>query len=203
MAERNQRRILSITENERVQALRERGILFLDDDISDELCHAFIRDLLYTRFQGFGDSSKPLWIVINSRGGRIHSGFAIYDLIWGYVEDGLEINGVGMGMVASMAVDILQAVKTRYALPHTQFGIHQASKWGGMEDEEVNLARERVEELERTNKISMEIVSRRTGMDLDELLKISKKTDRWYDAEAALKFGKHGLIDKILPKLPF
>lgn len=191
-----------IHENKRVYTLSNNGVLFLDDDINDHLFQEFIRDLAHIHLEGYGNKEKPIRILLNSRGGNIRDGFAIYDAIRGYVKAGAEISIIGLGTVASMAVAIMQSAKTRYALPHTQFGIHQASKFGG-ESEEVNVARERVTELDRLNRISMGILAERTGMNLEELLDLFKKTDKWYDVDAAKGFGKHGLIDQILPALPF
>ena len=62
---------------------------------------------------------------------------------------------------------------------------------------------ESAKELERQNRIVLQIIAQRCGMPMEKLFAISKKTDFSMNAQAALKFGKHGLIDEVVTCLPF
>jgi len=195
-------------EDERYFSLRQRGVLFLDDEVDEGSFAKFCRDIVYLGLGGsvFGElNSKtgPIWVVLNSPGGEVLYGLAIYDCIRMFVEKGIEVNVLGVGVVASMATVILQAGAKRFALPHTQFLVHQVSETILFKTEEVSESKERVEELDRINKIAMGIIAKRAGLDLDELLKLSKKKDCWFDPEGARNLGNFGLIDKIVDTPPF
>ena len=196
-------------DEERDYTLKEGGILFLDDEISEESCGYFCRDLIYLATGGsvFQDPNhkqpqKPIYIVLNSPGGDVFQGFAIYNFIKAFVNKGIEINIIGVGNVASMATVILQAATRRLSLPQTQFMIHQISQ-SSLFPEEVNMAEESVDEGKRINRIALAIIANRIGMNLDELIASSKKKNCWYSAEAAQQLGKNGLIDEIITILPF
>lgn len=199
-------------EEERYFSLRERRVLFLDDNIDEGSFAKFCRDLLYlglggSVFEGLGsqapESKKPIWVVLNSPGGEVLHGLAIYDCIKMFAESGTEINVLSIGVAASMATVILQAGTKRLALPHTQFLVHQVSETILFKTEEVSEGKERVEELERINGIVMGIIAKRVGIDLEDLLKLSKKKDCWFDAEGARKLGTNGLIDEVITAFPF
>lgn len=185
--------------DEKRAILAEDGVLLFDGEIKEESPHVVFLELYELKKKR---PSKPTWLVLNSPGGYVHPGFAIHDIISMFVAEGMEINILGMGMVASMAASIIQAGSRRFSLPHTQFLIHQLSQTKFYENEEVNEGRERVEELERINEINMKIISERAGIDLDKLKQLSKKKDYWLDAESAKNFGEHGLIDEIITEIP-
>ena len=152
----------------------------------------------------YSTSKKPLWVFINSPGGDIFQGLAIHDFFKALRNHGIEINIVGMGLVASMAVSILQAGTRRYAFPNTQFTVHQASLTGGGDrQQEVNEVVEQAKELERLNEIVLETIDERSGMNMEELKRLSKKTDYSVSAESAKRFGPNGLIDEIVTTFPF
>lgn len=199
-------------EEERYFSLRKKRVLFLDDDINEGSFAKFFRDLMYlglgsSVFKGLSsqasESKKPIWVILNSPGGDVLHGLAIYDCIRMFAESGIEINVLSIGVAASMATVILQAGTKRLALPHTQFLVHQVSETILFKTEEVSEGKERVEELERINRIVMGIIAERADIDLEELLRLSKKKDCWYAPEEAKKFGKNGLIDKIITAFPF
>ncbi len=74
---------------------------------------------------------------------------------------------------------------------------------GEGDPQEVNQLMENAKELERINEVVLKIVAERSGMDLQELLRISKKTDYSIGADKAREFGQHGLIDEVITTFPF
>lgn len=199
-------------EDERYWSLRERGILFLDEEIDEGAFSKFSRDLVYLATGGSvigqevnntGRDLRTVWIILNSPGGDVLYGIGIHDCIKMLVNKGIAVNILSMGMAASMATIILQAGTTRLALPYTQFLIHQVSETILFSSEEVNESKERVEEMERINKIMIGLLAQRVGMDVDELLKKTYKKNFWLDCRGALELGQHGLIDEVVTKLPF
>lgn len=154
--------------------LNRRRLIFLDFEIDEAGFLQFSRELLYLHLCEPG-GQKPIWIILNSPGGDILYGFGIYDLIRSVIEKETTINILCTGMVASMSAVILQAGSKRVSFPNTQFLIHQVSQTIFDKNEEVNEGEERVEENKRVNRITMGIIAERIGMDLDMLLKLSKK----------------------------
>ena len=193
--------------DEKRELLARNNIFFLNDEIDEGSSYMLSLGFLYSHFLNKENkevSDKPLWIILNSPGGFVHQGFAIYDSIAMLVKNGREINILGVGMVASMATFILQAATKRYSLPHTQFLIHQISQtMTFFEKEEVNEGEERIEESKRINEIMLETIAKRCGVDIEELKKLSKKKDFWLSAEQAKSFGKNGLIDEVIEVPPF
>ncbi len=184
--------------DEERMALAEKGVFSLEE-IDNSSSYTLTQHFLYKHlFQ----VSTPIWIVMNSPGGDVAHGLAIYDAIRMLAARGREVNVLGIGHVASMATVIMQAATNRYSTPHTQFLIHQVSQTI-VDHEEVNKSKDRVEETERLNNIVMGLIASRVGIDLEELKELCKKKDYWLDSESALKFGNHGLIDKVVTELLF
>ena len=96
----------------------------------------------------------------------------------------------------------MQAGTRRYSLPSTQYLIHQIKQGQIFSFEEVSEKEESVGELKRLNSLVMNTLAERSGVPLQDLLKLTKKTDHWVDAEGAKNFGPHGLIDEIISSLP-
>ena len=192
---------MSLTE-QKLENLYRRGVFFIPGAIEDSTAMIFFLDALTHELN---DISVPIWLIINSPGGVIDQGFAVYDTIKMLVESGRTVNTVGFGEVASMALCVLQAGTKRYSFPNTQFTVHQASIVSGGDGEqvEVNNLAEDAAELKRMNSIILKILSDRCGMDMKRLRRLSKKTDHTIDAQKAKEFGKNGLIDEIITTLPF
>lgn len=181
--------------------LADKGVLIMDDEIDGSASYSITLDFMHRYLMGFKD---PVWLLLNSPGGEVSHGFAIYDNIRMLVENGVTVNILGMGRVASMATAIMQAASRRYSLPHTQFLIHQISHTiGFFETEEVNQGKERIEEMERLNDIVMSLIADRTGIEVEKLKELSKKKDVWLDPLRAKQLGTNGLIDEIVTKFPF
>lgn len=184
--------------------LRARGILLLDGDEIDGMeSGAFYRDLFWLAMSGW-PKEKPIWTILNSPGGSVYQGFAICDAIGSFVEQGYTMNVCGIGYVASAAAAIISKASPggRYALPTTQFLLHEVSDdLPGRED--TTQTEERAAEKKRINGIICSIVADRAGMEHGEFLAKVRKTNFWMGAEDAKKFGKNGLIDEICTTFPF
>ena len=146
---------------------------------------------------------KPIWIILNTPGGSATECFAICDLMRAIIKNRTPLYVLGIGCVASAGVAIMQMASERYSLPNTQFLVHQASRYLEAGSEETSQGEERVEELKRKNKIFLSMISERSGMSLEDLASLAKKTDHWLDAKTAKGFGQNGLIDKIVEEFPF
>ncbi len=186
--------------DEQFEYFTKRGIFYLDSEIEEGIPSVLSMALL--RRNNELDKAKPLWVILNSPGGRVDQGFAIYDVLRMVAIGGRTINILCMGTVASMATFVLQAGTRRLSLPHTQFLIHEVSQFTSG-DEKVSEGEERVAENRRLNTVVMAGIAKRIGMDPDKLIKLSKKKDCWLNTEDARKLGTEGLIDEVVESIPF
>ncbi len=188
--------------DEKRELLCGRGIIFLSGEIDEATAYSINLDIMYLDATGVLDD-KPLTVILNSPGGSVNDGFAIYDTIKMLVAKGRQVDIIGTGLVASMATVIMQAGTRRLSLPHIQFLLHQVSKSiGFFGATEVSHVQEEGAELARLNNIVLKVISDRAGMELDELKNLCRKTDYWLDAEGAKKLGTNGLIDEIVLTIP-
>jgi ATP-dependent Clp protease protease subunit len=168
--------------------LKER-IVFLGTPIDDTVASLTIAQLLFLESD---DPDKDIHLYINSPGGSVSAGLAIYDTIQ-YIRP--DVSTICMGMAASMA-GVLLAGGTkgkRTALPNARVMIHQP--WGGVQGTASDISIQ-AEEILKTKKRINEILAMHTGRSLDQ---IEKDTDRDYYL-AAGEAKEYGLIDNILVK---
>ncbi len=161
-------------------------IIILSGEINDNLANSIVAQMLYLD----SINNEPINLYINSPGGSITAGFAIYDTM-NYIES--DVSTICIGMAASMAAFLLSSGKKdmRYALPNSEIMIHQPLGGAQGQATEIKIAAERILKLkEKINKI----LSKNTKQDIN---KIQNDTERDYflSANEALKYG---LIDKIL-----
>ncbi len=167
--------------------LKTRQIL-LSGEINEENAEKIVRQLLILE----ADSDKPIYIFIDSPGGDVDAGFAIFDTIR-FIN--APVYTVGWGLVASAAALILLASpkERRLGLPHSHYLIHQPSSGmkGVATDIEIHAA-----EIAKTKAKINEIIATETGTALD---KVTKDTDRdyWLNAEESVEYG---LISKVISK---
>jgi ATP-dependent Clp protease protease subunit len=168
--------------------LKER-IIFLGGQVTDQLANNVIAQLLFLEHE---DSKKEIKVYINTPGGSVTAGLAIYDTIQ-YVRP--DVATICVGMAASMGAVLLGAGKKgrRSALPNSEIMMHQVM--GGVEGQATEIeitARQVLKIKDRLN----QILSKSTGQPIS---KIEKDTDRDYylSAEEAVKYG---LIDEIVRK---
>ncbi|MEK7625202.1 MAG: ATP-dependent Clp endopeptidase proteolytic subunit ClpP [Patescibacteria group bacterium] len=164
-------------------------IIFLGNEIDDGVANVVIAQMLFLANQ---NSTKDIKLYINSPGGSVTAGMAIYDTMQ-YIEP--DVNTICVGLAASMAAVLLAAGAKgkRWALPNSEIMIHQVM--GGMEGQasDIKIRAERILKLkDRLNKI----LSDSTGKDLKT---IEKDTDRDYFLPA-VDAMKYGLIDKVIEK---
>ena len=166
--------------------LLEDRIIFLSGEIDDATANTVVAQLIYLEAK---DPTKDISLYINSPGGSVSAGFAIYDTM-NYIR--CDVSTICVGMAASMGAFLLSsgAKGKRFALPNSKIMIHQPL--GGAQGQASDIAIQ-AEEILRTKKRLNEILAANTGQDL---AKIEFDTDRdfYMTAEEAEKYG---LVDKI------
>jgi ATP-dependent Clp protease protease subunit len=166
--------------------LNER-IIFLGTAINDQVANVVVAQLLHLESE---DPDKDISIYVNSPGGNVYAGLAIYDTIQFIKPD---VSTICVGIAMSMGALILSggAKGKRYALPNSKILIHQVS--GGFEGPATDIEIHAREALSLRRRLD-EILALQTGQELD---KVEKDTERDYfmTAEESLAYG---IIDKIL-----
>jgi ATP-dependent Clp protease protease subunit len=168
--------------------LKER-IVFLGTPIDDNVASLTIAQLLFLESE---DPDKDIHLYINSPGGTVSAGLAIYDTMQ-YIRP--DVSTICIGMAASMAAVLLAGGTKgkRTALPNARVMIHQP--WGGVQGTASDISIQ-AEEILKTKKRINEILAQHTGRSLEQ---IEKDTDRDYYL-AASESKEYGLIDNILVK---
>jgi ATP-dependent Clp protease protease subunit len=166
--------------------LRER-IIFLGSEVTDQVANRICAQLLLLAAE---DPARDIHLWINSPGGSVHSGMAVYDTMQ-FVEN--DVVTTAMGMAASMGQLLLcaGAKGKRYALPHARIMMHQPS--GGMGGTASDIAIQ-AEQMIYTKKMFQERVAYHTGQSMDQIESDSDR-DRWFTAQEALDYG---FIDKVI-----
>ena len=167
--------------------LKER-IIFISGEITDSLANTVVASLLYLDSINHDDIS----IYINSPGGSVSAGFAIYDTMQFITSD---VSTICIGMAASMGAFLLSSgtIGKRYALPNSDIMIHQPLGGAEGQDSDIKIAADRIILLrKRLNKI----LSKNTKKNLRQ---IEKDTERDYYLDA-LEAVSYGLIDKVIKK---
>jgi len=166
-------------------------IVFIGEPINDTVASLVVAQLLYLESQ---DPDKEISLYINSPGGSVSAGMAIYDTM-NYIK--CPVSTICIGMCASMAAVLLACGEKgrRIALPHSKIMIHQPLINGHFRDQTTNLEIEAAE-MERIRKMLNELLADATGKDISV---IEKDTDRnnYMNAIAAKEYG---LVDKVLGK---
>jgi len=166
--------------------LKER-IIFLGSDVNPHTANLVVAQLLFLQNE---DPKKDIQIYINSPGGSVYDGMAIYDTI-NHIKN--DVQTVGIGLQASMGAFLLSSGTKgkRFVLPHSKIMIHQPSSGtrGKVTDMEIDL-----KESLAVRKLLNEILAKNTGQKLSQ---IEKDVDRdyWMTAEEAVKYG---LADKVI-----
>lgn len=165
--------------------LKER-IILLSGEIDDNLANTIVAELLYLDSLNNEDIS----IYINSPGGSITAGMAIYDTM-NFVKS--DISTICIGMAASMGAFLLSCGTKgkRYSLPNSEIMIHQPLGGAQGQATEIKIAAERI--LKSRDKLN-KILSKNTGQDI-EIISRDTERDNFMESDEALKYG---LIDKII-----
>ncbi len=167
--------------------LMEDRVIFLGEAIDSMVANTVIAQLLFLEKQ---DAKAPITMYINSPGGHVTAGLAIYDTMQ-YIKP--DVITVAVGMAASMGSVILAggAKGKRYALPHTEIMIHQPLGGAEWQATEIRLA---AEHILKTGETLYTILAKHTGQPLEKIRQDCDR-DNFMDAKQALKYG---LIDKII-----
>ncbi|MGD1818341.1 MAG: ATP-dependent Clp endopeptidase proteolytic subunit ClpP [Pleomorphochaeta sp.] len=162
-------------------------IIFLDGEINDATADLVVAQLIFLESE---NPNKDISIYINSPGGSVTAGLAIYDTIQ-YIKP--DVQTICMGQAASMAALLLAAGEKgkRFILPSARVMIHQP--WGGVEGQATDIAIH-TKELLRIKKLSIDILVECTNKDR-ETIASDVERDFFLDANEALDYG---LIDKIM-----
>ena len=162
-------------------------IIFLGEEVNDVTASLVVAQLLFLESE---DPSKDISLYINSPGGVITSGMAIYDTMQ-YVK--CDVSTICMGMAASMGAFLLAggAKGKRYALPHAQIMIHQPSGGAQGQATEISIV---AEQILKTRKLMNEMLSANTGQPYERVCEDTER-DNYMTAQEALDYG---LIDKII-----
>jgi len=167
----------------------EDRIIFLNGEINNYVSNSIVAQLIYLESR---DAEKDIYLYINSPGGSVTDGMAIYDTMR-YIK--CDVNTICIGMAASMAALLLAAGEKgkRFALPNSEIMIHQPSGGVAGQASEIAIVADRIQ---KTKKKLNEILAECSGQPI---AKVAVDTDRDYymDASEALAYG---LIDKIYVK---
>ncbi|MGN0571488.1 MAG: ATP-dependent Clp endopeptidase proteolytic subunit ClpP [Candidatus Fimenecus sp.] len=164
-------------------------IIVLSDEVNDATASLVVAQLLYLEGQ---DNEKDISLYINSPGGSVTAGLAIYDTMQ-YIK--CDVSTICMGMAASMGAFLLSsgAKGKRYALPNSEIMIHQPSGGAQGQATEIDIvARHILRTREKLNKILAE----NTGKPIEQIARDTER-DNFLSAEEALEYG---LVDKIFYK---
>ncbi len=169
--------------------LLEDRIVFLSGEIDDATANTVVAQLIYLEAK---DPSKDISLYINSPGGSVSAGLAIYDTM-NYIK--CDVSTICIGMAASMGAFILSSGQKgkRFALPNSEIMIHQPLGGAHGQASDIKIA---AEHILRTKRKLNEILSRNTGKSLEQ---IERDTDRdnYLSANEALEYG---IIDKVFLK---
>jgi len=163
------------------QRLLRHRIIFLGQQVDDELANRISAELVLLAAE---DSKRDISIYINSPGGSVSAGLAIYDVMQ-YVPN--DIATYAMGMAASMGQFLLCAGTTgkRYAMPHAQIMLHQPHGGIGGTASDIRIQAEQILYLKR---VLAERTALHTGQTVDQVEADSDR-DRWFTAEEAKDYG--------------
>ena len=166
--------------------LKER-IIFLGEDVNDVSASVVVAQLLFLEAD---DPDKDIQLYINSPGGSVTAGLAIYDTMQ-YIK--CDVSTVCIGMAASMGAFLLAGGKKgkRFALPNAEIMIHQPSGGARGQATEIQIA---AEHILRTKQKLNEILAANTGQDI-ETVKADTERDNFMSAEEAKAYG---LIDEVI-----
>ena len=171
--------------------LKER-IIFLGEDVNEHTANVVVAQLLHLAYE---DPKKDIKLYINSPGGSVYDGLAIYDTIQHVKPD---VQTIGIGLQASMGAFLLSSGTKgkRFALPSSRIMIHQPSSGtqGKITDQEITL-----KEGIFLKKMLNEILAKNTGQKLSKIEKDVER-DYWMSAQEAKTYG---LIDEVITKAQF
>jgi ATP-dependent Clp protease, protease subunit len=169
------------------QRLLRHRIIFLGQQVDDDIANRICAELVLLASE---DDKRDISIYINSPGGSVYAGMAIYDVMQ-YVPN--DVATYAMGMAASMGQFLLTAGAPgkRYALPHAQILMHQPSGGIGGTASDIRIQAEQMLYIKRT---LFERTAYHTGQPIEQIEKDADR-DRWFTAEEAKEYG---FVDQVI-----
>lgn len=169
--------------------LLEDRIIFLSGEIDDNTANSVVAQLIYLEGK---NPDKDIFMYINSPGGSVSAGLAIYDTM-NYIK--CDVSTICIGMAASMAAVLLSsgAKGKRIILPHAEVMIHQPL--GGAQGQATDIEIH-ARHIQKTRELLNNILAKNTGKKITEIQKDTER-DNFMSAQSALEYG---LVDKILEK---
>lgn len=169
------------------QRLLRHRIIFLGQQVDDDIANRICAELVLLASE---DDKRDISIYINSPGGSVYAGMAIYDMMQ-YVPN--DVATYAMGMAASMGQFLLTAgaAGKRYALPHAQILMHQPSGGIGGTASDIRIQAEQMLYIKRT---LFERTAYHTGRPIEQIEEDADR-DRWFTAEEAKEYG---FVDQVI-----
>jgi ATP-dependent Clp protease protease subunit len=174
-------------QNEVYNRLLRNRIVFLGTDVNDTIANLITAQLLYLEGE---DPDKDIWLYINSPGGSVTAGMAIYDTMR-FVQP--DVGTICMGLAASMGQFLLCAGASgkRYSLPHARIMMHQPS--GGLQGQAADIAIQ-AEQMIFIKRLMAERIAEHTGQTVEQI-ELDSDRDRWFMPEQAKEYG---IIDRVI-----
>src|SRR5947208_10792493 len=165
--------------------------VYLIGDIEKDTARAAIERLRELA----NESTRPITLYTNSAGGNVTDGLALHDSIRHIISRGIEVTIIVQGMAYSMGSIVLQAASDgrRLAFPHSWIMIHEPAKWAGWQS--TTAAAQHLERLKQMQDQIYKILSSRSGKPLRQIIRDTKRTDFYLDAQSAREYG---LIDAVV-----
>ncbi|MBM0255585.1 MULTISPECIES: ATP-dependent Clp protease proteolytic subunit [Micromonospora] len=169
--------------------LRER-IVFLGTEVTDDTANQICAQILLLAAE---DSERDIFLYINSPGGSVSAGMAVYDTMR-YVQN--DVATLALGFAGSMGQFLLcaGAAGKRFALPHSRIMMHQPSGGMGGTAADITIQAENMLHVKRT---MQELIAQHSGRTLEEIQRDWDR-DRWFTAEQARDYG---LIDQVIARV--
>ena len=164
-------------------------IIFLGMGVDDNVANAIIAQMLFLESD---EPDQDIYLYVNSPGGQVSSGMAVYDTMQ-YIKP--DVQTICIGQAASMGALLLSAgaKEKRFALPHSRIMIHQPS--GGFQGQHTDIEIQ-AKEISRIREILDGVLARHSGQDTEKVRKDTER-DHYMTGEEALSYG---LIDKLITK---
>ena len=180
----------TLTDERLAERLMDRRIVVLGDEVTDESATRVVSQLLVLSAD---DPDSDICLYVNSPGGSVLAGLAIYDVMQLVPND---VATVAIGLAASMGQVLLcgGATGKRYALPNAQVLMHEGSAGLGGSAADVEI---QAEHIMRTLDRMRAIIARHTGNPIDQVVEDVGR-DRWFDAEEARRYG---FVDHVVSSL--
>ena len=171
------------------QRLLKERIVFLGSEVREQNANAICAQLLLLSAE---DPDADIFLHINSPGGSVDAGMAIYDTM-NYIPN--DVATVGMGLAASMGQFLLcaGAKGKRYALPHARIMMHQPSSGMGGSASDIKI---QAQQSLYIKKVLLELISEHTGQTVEQIQEDSER-DRWFTAAEAKDYG---IIDEVIER---